>query len=298
MRKLVLSFVILVLLSATIGMNLWAEDIKFPQPSPKAIITQTVGLTDITIEYHRPSVKDRTIWGDLVPWDKNWRTGANEATLIKFSTDVTIGDKKVSKGEYALFTIPGKAEWTFIISKQTKIWGNMGYKDSEDVVRVKAKSAAAPHCESMSFGFDKLTENSAMVYLHWEKVMVGFDVKVDTHNAVLASVKKAMGGYWVPPYRAANYAMGKDMMDKAKKFISMSTAIKKVYWNLLLKAKIYKKFLKAEKDKKMAKKYKKKVIMILEAAIASVKELPEGQQKYVAGNPEAEKMLKKFKAKK
>jgi hypothetical protein len=294
MRKFVLCVTVVLFLSAAISGNLLAEDIKFPATSQKAKVLQTVGLTDIKVIYHRPGVKGRTIWGDLVPWDKVWRTGANDATLIYFSTDVEIGGKKVAQGKYGLFTIPGKTEWTFIISKQTKIWGAMGYKDSEDVVRVKAKPMKAPDCEWMQFGFGKLTAGSALLYLHWEKVMVGFEIKVDTHEIVMSSIKKAMGGYWQAPHRAAGYAMKKGMMDKAKEYIKASTAIKAVYWNMLLKAKIYKKFLDEEKDKKKVKKYKKKIIEILKKAIELIKELPKGQQDYVAGNPEAEKMLKEL----
>lgn len=294
MRKFVLCLTVVLFLSVAFSANLVAEDIKFPAVSQKAKVLQTVGLTDIKVVYHRPGVKERKIWGELVPMDKVWRTGANDATLIKFSTDVEIGGKKVEKGEYALFTIPGKDEWTFIISKQVKLWGAMGYKDSEDVVRVKAKAKAVPHCEWLQFGFGKLSETSAMLYMHWEKVMVGFEIKVDTDGIVMASIKKAMGRYWVPPYRAANYVMKKGDLKKAKEFISASVGIKAVYWNMLLKAKIVKKLMAEQKDKKMVKKYKKKLTEILKKAIALVKELPKGQQDYVAGNPEAEKMLKEL----
>lgn len=294
MRKFVLCLTVVLFLSAAFSGNLFAEDIKFPSVSQKAKVLQTVGLTDIKVVYHRPGVKERTIWGDLVPYDKVWRTGANDATLINFSTDVEIGGKKVEKGEYALFTIPGKDEWTFIISKQVKLWGAMGYKDSEDVVRVTAKAMEAPHCEWLQFGFGKLSESSAFLYLHWEKVMVGFEIKVDTDGLVMASIKKSMGSYWIPPYRAANYVFKKGDLEEAKKFIKASVGIKAVYWNMLLKAKIYQKVMEAEKDKKMVKKYKNKLIEILKKAIELVKELDKGSQDYIAGNPEAEKMLKEL----
>jgi hypothetical protein len=288
MRKLVLSLTVLVFLSAAISGSLWAQGIKFPSVSQKASISQTVGLVDITITYHRPGVKGRVIWGKLVPFDKNWRTGANNATTIEFSGDVTIAGTKVAAGKYAIFTIPGKTEWTIIVSKQADLIGNAGYKESEDMLRVKVKPMEAPHCEWMRFGFDKLTDSSAFVYLHWEKLMVGFDVKVDTEGTVMKSIESTLGRYWVAPYRAANYAFGKEMLDKAKEWISQSTSLKKVYWNVLLKAKIYDKLAKDKKDKK-------KVIKILEMAISLIPELPEGQRSFAT---EAEKMLKELKGKK
>src|ERR1035437_5918867 len=107
--------------------------LKMPQASPKASVMQMVGLTEISIDYHAPSVKGRTIWGDLVPYDSVWRTGANEATVISFSDDVMIEGKKLAAGKYAIFTIPGKAEWTIIFNKKKDLWGAYGYNKDEDV---------------------------------------------------------------------------------------------------------------------------------------------------------------------
>jgi hypothetical protein len=268
--------------------TLGAEDLKFPNVSQKASVTQTVGLTDVTVTYHRPGVKERVIWGELVPYDKVWRTGANNATTIEFSGDVMVGETKVAAGKYGLFTIPGKEEWTFIISKQADIWGAMAYKESEDVVRIKAKPGEAPKCEWMRFGFAKLTDSSAFVYLHWEKLMVGFGFKVATKDTIVKNIEKTMGRYWVTPYRAADYAFNQGMLDKAKEYIAASIAIKTIYWNVVLKAKIYKKLAKTKKDQKM-------VIKILEQAVSLADELPERQKKYAK---EAGEMLAELKGKK
>jgi len=284
MKKITLSVTILVFLSMLATGSLWAQDLKFPRPSQKGIVSQTIGLTDVTITYHRPGVKDRVIWGDLVPYDKTWRTGANEATTIEFSNDVMVEGTKVPAGKYGLFTIPGKTEWTFIISKQADIWGAMGYKEAEDVVRVKAKPAAAPHCEWMQFGFSDLTDSSANVYLHWEKLMVGFTIKVDTKTMVLKNAKKTMGGFWVSAYYAANYAFKNEMLDKAKEWIDLSTSLKKTHWNMLLKAKIYKKMAKTKKEIEGA-------IKILEEANMLIKDLRENQKSFAKEGP---KLLKEW----
>lgn len=288
MKKLTFMLVLLVCLSMLTVGSLWSQDLKFPRPSPKATVMQTIGLTDVTITYHRPGVKERVIWGDLVPYDKVWRTGANEATTIEFSGDVMIEGTKVAAGKYGLFTIPGKDEWTFIISKQADIWGAMAYKEAEDVLRLKAKPAKAPHCEWMNFAFVGLTDASAKVVLRWEKLMVSFTVTVDTQTVLLKKIEKTLGRYWVSAYYAADYALKKEMLDKAKEWADLSTSLKKSYWNMLLKAKIYKKLAKTKKDIKGA-------VKILEEANMLIKDLRENQKKYAEEGP---KLLEEWKKKK
>lgn len=282
-------FVLVVLVFVSLlTVGLWAQEIKFPNVSQKASVTQTIGLTDVAINYYRPGVKGRVIWGDLVPYDKVWRTGANNATTIEFSNEVMIEGNKLAAGKYGLFTIPGKDEWVFIFSKQADIWGDYGYKDSEDVLRVKVKPEEAPFCEWMMFGFGDLTEDSAKVMLHWEKLMVGFTVKVDTKGMIVKSIEKVMDRYWTPAYRSADYAFSNGMLDNAKKWIDVSVGIKTVYWNMVLKAKIYKQMAKTKKEEAEATK-------ILEKAILLGKELPENQQSYVE---EGKKLLQEWKTKK
>lgn len=288
MRKITMIVVGLVFLSMVTSGSLWSQELKFPRVSQGASNSQTIGLTDVTITYHRPGVKGRVIWGGLVPYDKVWRTGANEATTIEFSHDVMVEGNKLAAGTYGLFTIPGKTEWTFIFSKQSEIWGAGGYKQEEDVLRVKAQPMAAPHCEWMKFGFADLKEDSAKVILHWEKLMVGFTVNVDTRGMVLGNIKKTMGRYWVSPYYAADYAFKGEMYDKAKEWIDMSVALKQSYWNMVLQAKIYKKLAKTKKEVKHA-------IKILEKAVMLIKDLRERQKKYADEGP---KLLEEWKGKK
>jgi hypothetical protein len=288
MRKVTLILVVLFFLSSLTAGSLMAQEIEFPRPSQWASVAQTIGLTDVTVTYHRPGVKGRVIWGGLVPYDKMWRTGANNATTIEFSSDVLVEGNKLAAGKYGLFTIPTKDEWTFIFSKQADLWGTSGYKEERDALRVKVKAMSAPHCEWMMFAFADLKEDSAKVVLHWEKLMVGFTIKVDTGAMVLKNIEKTMDRYWSPPYRAANYAFDNEMFDKAKEWIDVSVALKVSYWNMRLKAMIYKKLAKTKKEHKEA-------VRILEKAILLGKELPERLQQYVA---EGKKLLEEWKGKK
>ncbi len=135
---------------------------------------KTEGVIDgvkITLEYGRPNVKDRKVWGGLVPFGKVWRTGADEASTISFSADVTIGGQKLAAGTYGLFTVPGESEWQFVFNSVADQWGAFSYDAGKDVLRVKAKPRAADHVESM-----ELVIEGSSVVLRWEKLAVGFEV--------------------------------------------------------------------------------------------------------------------------
>ena len=135
---------------------------------------KTTGVIDgveITVEYGRPNVKGREIWGGLVPFGKVWRTGADEATTISFSADVTIGGEKLAAGTYGLFTVPGEKEWQFVFNTVAKQWGAYKYEAGKDALRVAASPQASEHIESMDF----VIEGSSVV-LRWEKLAVGFEV--------------------------------------------------------------------------------------------------------------------------
>ncbi len=146
--------------------------------SPKASISQTVGFTDITISYSRPGVKGRKIWGGLVPYDKVWRAGANEATKITFSTDVIIEGKKLPAGSYGLFTIPEKDEWTVIFNKVADQWGAFEYNEAEDALRVTVKPEKNNFTEWLRYEITKTSDSAAVVSLEWEKLKVPFKIEV------------------------------------------------------------------------------------------------------------------------
>lgn len=146
--------------------------------SPKASVSQTVGFTDVTISYSRPGVKGRKIWGDLVPYDKVWRAGANEATKITFSTDVMVEGKKLSAGSYGFFVIPGKKEWTLIFNKVADQWGAFEYNEAEDVLRINVKPEKNSFIEWLRYGITKTSDSAAIISLEWEKLKVPFKVEV------------------------------------------------------------------------------------------------------------------------
>jgi hypothetical protein len=194
-----------------IGMTLLAATAAFgqvrsPRPSPKSSLMQTVGLTDITINYNRPGVKGRPIWGALVPYDKVWRTGANEATTIEFSDDVWINGNKLPKGLYSLHTIPGATEWTVIFNSVAEQWGSYSYNAEKDALRVKVAPQAAEYREWMSFEVPEMTTDTAKIVLRWEKVAVPFTVDTKSTERTIAGFKAAMAPDWRTPYMAADFA--------------------------------------------------------------------------------------------
>lgn len=144
--------------------------------SPNASVSQTIGTTVVTITYGRPSVNGRTIFGDLVPFDRWWRTGANESTAITFSDDVMIKGEAVEAGTYSLYTVPGKEEWTIILNSKLS-WGTE-YDESQDVLRVKAEPQSAKPMEQLMIYFQNVTDTSAEVVIHWDETKVPFTIEV------------------------------------------------------------------------------------------------------------------------
>ena len=235
--KKVFTFVVLTLLVASF---MFAQDLKLPRVSQKASVTQTVGLTEVTITYSRPGVKGRAIWGGLVPYDKVWRTGANEATTISFSDDVKIGGQSLPAGTYSLHTIPAKEEWTIIINSAANQWGSYEYDQSKDAIRIKVKPQEGSHQEWMTFSFTDVQTSSATVEFAWEKLRVPFKCETDTNTKAVANIKKAFEGMndWLIPYRAADFAFTANLDNKAEtmKWIDQSITLNENYWNLRLKA--------------------------------------------------------------
>ena len=233
MRKL--TIILLALLVATTAF----AQVQTPRVSPGATLTQTVGLTDITIKYSRPGVKGRTIWGDLVPYDQVWRTGANEATTISFGNDVWINGQKLAKGTYSLHTIPGQSEWTVIFNGVADQWGSYSYDESKDVLRVKVKPETAEHREWMGFEINDLSADTAKVVLRWEKVAVPFTVDAKTTERTMTALKNAMNPDWRTPFQAASFAFenkGAATDQEISDWLNKSLSINENANNLYLKA--------------------------------------------------------------
>jgi hypothetical protein len=176
-----------------------------PQPSPKATLSQRVGLTDVTLSYSRPSVKGRAIWGELVPMDKPWRTGANQATTITFSDDVTVEGQKLAAGTYSIVTIPGKDEWTVIFNNDTKLWWETEYDAVKDALRVKVKPEAAPMLETLHIGFPSISATGAVLAIEWEKVRVPVKLGVEVDAKLAKALAAADAASWQSPLMAARY---------------------------------------------------------------------------------------------
>jgi hypothetical protein len=251
-----------------------AQGIKTPSPSPTQTISQEFALADISVTYSRPSAKGRVIFGDLVPFDKIWRTGANSSTKIKFGDDVKINGTVVPAGQYSLFTIPGKSEWEIILSKNLESWGAMGYKPDADQLRFKVKSSPLPStAETFTIVFANQKPTSMDVQLMWEKTMVSFTVTSEIEARVMASIDEAMKGDKKPYFQAASYYYenNKDL-NKALEWVNEAVkADEKAYWVEHLKAKIQYKL----KDYKGA---------IASAESSKVKANTQGNPDYVALN--------------
>ncbi|MEQ9064750.1 MAG: DUF2911 domain-containing protein [Vicingaceae bacterium] len=209
---------------------------ELPMPSPTSTVMQRVGLTDFEIVYSRPGVKDRKVFGELVPYNKMWRTGANKATALTISDDVEVHGQKLNAGVYAIFTIPGEKEWEVIFNKNTEQWGTYDHKDSEDVLKIKVPSETAEYTESMLMYFDDLKDESATLNLQWEKTRISIPIKVEVgakaEANILAAIKEAEGTKSV--YRnAARYYLTNNMdAAKALEWAKKSVDMGKVYWNM------------------------------------------------------------------
>ena len=221
-----------------------AQHIYLPMASPKASVSQTLGVTDIAVTYHRPAVNDRELWGALVPYDQVWRTGANENTLVSFSTDVEVAGEPLAAGSYGLHTIPGEGEWTVIFSSDTTDWGSFSYDSARDALRVKVKTADAPfHQERMAFTFEDVTGDSATLALHWADLHVPIPIAVDTHELAVASFRDQLKGlaafFWQGWNQAASYCLQNDVhLDQALEWVDRSIQAQENFTNLSTKAQI------------------------------------------------------------
>lgn len=216
-----------------------------PQPSPLATVKQVVGLTDVTLEYSRPAMKGRTIFGDLVPFEKLWRTGANNNSVITFSTDVTVAGKELKAGSYAIFTIPGETVWEVNFYSDTNNWGTPKSWDASKVaavVKVNSKSISEK-TESFTIEISDLTNDGANLSIIWDTTKVSIPFTVPTDATVIASIDKAMAGPGANEYyTSAVYYMnsGRDI-NKAKEWIdkAISMAENPAFWQLRQQSLIY-----------------------------------------------------------
>jgi tetratricopeptide (TPR) repeat protein len=217
--------------------------LDLPRPSQHAVVTQRIGITDVIINYHRPLVNGRKIWGGLVPYGQVWRAGANENTTIEFSSPVTIEGKPLAKGTYGLHMIPGANEWTVIFSKNSTSWGSFTYDQAEDALRVTVKPQPAELHEALAYDFDDPKPDASLVTLRWEKLAVPFKVGVDVNDVVAHSLPNQLRGLaqftWFGWDEAATYLVdNKINLPDALKYEENSIQNEERFDNLLTKSRI------------------------------------------------------------
>jgi len=198
----------MLLIAVCCSLQVNAQGLKMPQPSSGQTITQEFGLGSINLTYSRPNVKGRKIFGvgTLQPYGEVWRTGANQATVIKFSDDVTIEGNKIPAGEYGLFSIPGKDEWTIIINKTAKQWGAYQYKKEDDVVRFTVKPSSVKELvETFTMQFTNVKATTCDLTFMWEHTAVTMHLTTDVDARVMASIDEALKGEKKPYFAAAQY---------------------------------------------------------------------------------------------
>lgn len=219
--------------------------LTLPEVSQRATVSQRIGLTDITITYHRPLVNGRKIWGGIVPYGQVWRAGANENTTIEFSTPVTVEGQPLPKGIYGLHMIPGADSWAVIFSKNSSSWGSFTYNQAEDALRVAVKPEPAEMHNALTYDFEDLKPASAVVKLQWEKLAAPFAVAVDETGVTVASMREELRSgkqyVWESGAEAAQYCLAnKVAYEDGLRWANQSIAIEERFENLILKSDLLK----------------------------------------------------------
>jgi len=218
-----------------------APPLVFPKQSPRASVGQTIGLTSIAITYDRPAVDGREIWGGLVPFDTVWRAGANENTVISFTSPVTIGGKTLEPGRYGVHMIPTKGGWTVIFSREANAWGSFSYDPAEDALRITTMPVADEMHERLEYTFDDPTDSSVVTTLRWEKLAVPFTISVDSRTVVVDSLRQQLRGLarfsWQPWSQAAAWCAANHVnLDEATAWADRSIGLNQNFTNLRVKA--------------------------------------------------------------
>jgi tetratricopeptide (TPR) repeat protein len=233
------------------------SDLDLPAQSQAAEVRQRVGVTDITIKYHRPLVNGRKIWGGLVPFGQTWRAGANENTTIEFSTPVMVEGKPLAAGTYGLHTIPNADKWTVIFSKFAQAWGSYTYNQAEDALRVDVKPLPLAEAEdALEYEFENLKADAVDVTLKWEKVAVPVHVTVNEPETTVAAINNQLRGRaqysWGPLNEAAQYCLSKKTnLEDALKWVEQSIQIEERFENLSTKAELLQAMNRADESKKV-----------------------------------------------
>jgi len=217
------------------------QNLTTPRTSPYAQVIQTIGLTDLTVIYHRPGVNGRTIWGGLVPYGEVWRAGANENTTFETTDPVSIGGKILESGRYGVHILPAEKEWTVIFSDVDFAWGSFSYDEKEDIIRVKVKPETAAFKERLQYYFDNPTTDAVDAVLHWEKIKVRLPITLDTKTIVVQEIRNQLRSlprfFWQGWNQAANYCLQNDVnLEEAMTWVDRSITMNRNFNNLRVKA--------------------------------------------------------------
>lgn len=233
--------ILLTLLSIGLITNIWSQDL--PKKSPHAAVEQTIGLTNVSINYSRPSVNGRVVFGELVPFGEVWRLGANESTKITLSFPITISNQKLDAGSYAIYAIPSANQWNIVFNTDYKQWGSNDYDTNKNVLEYSTAVNTNEHTESFTISFEAVNETSANIVFEWENVKVSVPFTTETSKAVEAEIKGAVakGEDLGRVYsRAADYYNDEGDLEKAKMYLIKSLEIERSYYNVYLQAEMMK----------------------------------------------------------
>ncbi|WP_207430446.1 DUF2911 domain-containing protein [Sabulibacter ruber] len=218
--------------------------LKLPQPSPRANLTYTIGVTEVNINYGAPGVKNREVWGKLVPYGQVWRAGANEATTIKFSTEVRISQETIPAGTYTLYVLPvDSTNWTLILSKQKGLWGTDGYDPKQDQVRIPFSPQPAPFHETLEYSVKDISTNIGRLTLTWANKQLVVPIRVETHKETLNLIKDSLSMAkptdWTVYAQAVNYLLMQNSdHELALQWVDKSIGIGENFYNTWLKARL------------------------------------------------------------
>lgn len=239
---------------------LFAQSLELPRLSVKAEVTQQIGLSEIVINYSRPGVKGRKIWGGLVPYNNGipfpWRAGANENTIIEISDDAEINGKSIKAGTYGFHIIPSESEWILIFNNYSKSWGSFFYDESFDVLRVNVLPSENEFTEWLEYGFEDLTPSSVSVYMKWEKLKINFKISFDEKKIVLKNIREQLlslpGFGWEGPMEAAAFCLDNSFnYDEALEWIDVSINRNPTFQNKIIKAELLAKIGEVKKSDKL-----------------------------------------------
>ncbi|MEM6271739.1 MAG: DUF2911 domain-containing protein [Bacteroidota bacterium] len=230
--------------SICLGFALVGRAQELPQPSPAAKVEQRIGLTDVSVVYSRPGVKGRTIWGELEKWDVMWRAGANAATLVEFSDDVTVKGNKIPAGKYAFYLTPSQGDWTVTFNQGVENWGVDGYKAEEDVASFKVAATEGPLVERLRYSFENMTNAGGDLVMAWEKVRVAVPIEVDVEKKAWSNIEKALeeaeaDKKWRVLRNGAMYCTEMNTrLDQGMEWINESLALHDSWYSLNVKAEL------------------------------------------------------------